>query len=312
MTIRKIGKTCLASVTASYNAAFHEAIGYSPFFVMFGRDYRTPIDLAMGLGTQPYSATTTVDYVDQLQERLRIAYNHVNDRLKTYTARMKQRYDCKVKEVKLEEGGFAMYYVPQRRIGRNQKWRRLCKVVLVVRRFNDVLYSIQVTPRSTPTVAHADRLRPFNGEVPSVWAKYAQRAGASSREETPVPTTDVGTQGGTGTVSSTDTGAEVATAASVPLSHRRSVLPTAGPTAWEANFAGRTNRTQGEANCCQQPQRGQRLEQPTRSAATHRRRHRGLRRGSGQLRWQQRTGSGRHGDTALYRFAAHAAVGADR
>ena len=68
-----------------------------------------------------------------------------------------------------------MFYVPQRKIGRNQKWRRLCKLVQIVRRLNDVLYCIRSSPRAPPIIAHIDRLRPFDGEPPASWASVINR-----------------------------------------------------------------------------------------------------------------------------------------
>ena len=57
---------------------------------MYGREYRTPLDLAMGIVNASYGYTT-IDYVDQLKQHLKEAYVNVNERLKTYTQRMKQR-----------------------------------------------------------------------------------------------------------------------------------------------------------------------------------------------------------------------------
>jgi transposase InsO family protein len=164
----------LIPVTASYNAAYHESLSYSPYYIMHGREYRTPLDLSMGIGDRAYG-NCTIDYVDELQERLKTAYRDVNERMQTNTQRMKLRYDGKVKTTTLKTDQFAMFYVPQRKVGRNQKWRRLCRVVQVVRRLNDVLYCIKVSPKATPITAHIDRLRVFEGELPEPWLTYVSQ-----------------------------------------------------------------------------------------------------------------------------------------
>jgi hypothetical protein len=179
----------LAGVTASYNAAYHEATGYSPYFIMYGREYRTPIDLAMGIGETAYG-NNTIDYVDQLQRHLSEAYAEVNNKLRTYTQRMKQRYDLRVREQPLQSGQFAMFYIPQRKIGRNQKWRRLCKLVRVTKRLNDVLYCVQLSPRAHNIIAHIDRLRRFDGDVPEPWKTFVNRAATTDRSSTDGPSTD--------------------------------------------------------------------------------------------------------------------------
>jgi transposase InsO family protein len=35
----------LSAVVASYNASYHEAIGYSPYYMLYGREYCTPLGL---------------------------------------------------------------------------------------------------------------------------------------------------------------------------------------------------------------------------------------------------------------------------
>ena len=100
---------------------------------------------------------------------------------------MKKRYDARVKTIQLESGSFAFYYCPRRRIGRYQKWTRLCQVCRIVQRFNDVTYSIQLTPRSKPFIAHIDRLRPFEGELPAIWRTEVEH----TRRNTSIGSEDV-------------------------------------------------------------------------------------------------------------------------
>jgi hypothetical protein len=133
----------LGLITAAYNVAYYTATWFSLFYLMYGRRYCTPIDLAMN-GPEVSYGPTTIDYVDQLQDRLRAALQAVNWHLCTYTERMKTRYDQRVKAQPLLEGQLAMYYVPQPSPFRYQKWRRLCIVVQIVCRFNDVRVSMRL------------------------------------------------------------------------------------------------------------------------------------------------------------------------
>jgi transposase InsO family protein/predicted aspartyl protease len=158
----------LPMVTAAYNAAQHESTSYSPYYLMYGREYRTPLDLTLQAPSPSYGHTE-IDYVDNLRDRMKDAFEAVNDKLKTGTQRMKMRYDAKVKAIQLEPDDWVLYYIPQRKVGRNQKWRRLCKIGRVVQRFNDVLYSIKLGPRAAPIIAHVDRLRRYEGSPPEQW-----------------------------------------------------------------------------------------------------------------------------------------------
>jgi hypothetical protein len=93
------------------------------------------------------------------------AFPRHSEKLKTVTQRMKKRYDAKVRSIQLEPEDIVLYYSPQTKIGRNQKWRKLYKIGQVVQRFSDVLYSVKPGPRSSPVVAHVDRLRRYDGMI---------------------------------------------------------------------------------------------------------------------------------------------------
>jgi predicted aspartyl protease len=173
----------LPMVVAAYNAAYHESVGHSPYFLTYGREYSIPLDVQLGLCQSAPEADRN-EYADQLRERIQTAYAEVNERLGTVTQRMKKRYDARVKPLILEPGQFAYYYCPRRQKGRNQKWRRLCQICYIERRFNDVLYSVRLTPRSKPIVVHVDRLVKWEGDVPWQWKQRVAQDHSSARDGT--------------------------------------------------------------------------------------------------------------------------------
>jgi hypothetical protein len=175
----------LPMVVAAYNAACHESTGYSPYYLVYAREYRTPFDLTIEAPeAQPKNEW---DYVDALQNRLQSAFVEVNKQLKATTQRMKKRYDGRVKCMQFQPGDFVWYYCPRRKQGRYQKWRRLCTIYRVEERLNDVLYRLKVSPRSRPLVAHIDRLRAFEGEPPAVWDKVLPHGRSERCEKTVGP-----------------------------------------------------------------------------------------------------------------------------
>jgi hypothetical protein len=127
----------LPMVVAAYNAARHETTEYSPYYLTFGREYRTPLDLTMNT-PEEISTQNLCDYTTQLRERIQATYATVNRQLHVKTQRMKTRYDAKVQTFQLKLGDYLLYYCPQRKLGRYQKWRRLCTISRVERRRNDV------------------------------------------------------------------------------------------------------------------------------------------------------------------------------
>jgi transposase InsO family protein len=160
----------LPAVTAAYNAAYHETTGLSPFFLMHGRTFRTPVDLMMDVPEEAKAKTYT-EYGDQLEETLRSAFCLVNQSLNTTTQRMKQRYDAKVHEKKFAVGDFVWYYCPRRKRGRFHKWSRLCEIHRVDAVKDAVNYVIRRTPKSKSVVVHVDRLRKCEADTPHCWQK---------------------------------------------------------------------------------------------------------------------------------------------
>jgi transposase InsO family protein len=73
----------LPMVVAAYNAAQHESTEYSPYYLMYRRAYRTPLDLT--LDTPEVAHQNQSDFIAQLQERIWSAFVTVNKRLQTKT-----------------------------------------------------------------------------------------------------------------------------------------------------------------------------------------------------------------------------------
>ena len=78
----------LPMIVAAYNASVNEATDFSPFYLMYGREYKTPLDVTLEVDA-PYAAGTTSDYGYQLRERLQAAYTTVNKHMNSRTQRMK-------------------------------------------------------------------------------------------------------------------------------------------------------------------------------------------------------------------------------
>jgi transposase InsO family protein len=82
---QKDWQDCLPYVVAAYNAAQHETTGYSPFYLMYGHEYRTPLDLTLNAEVEN-ETSTGLDYSDQLREWYRQAFTSVNTGAKNETA----------------------------------------------------------------------------------------------------------------------------------------------------------------------------------------------------------------------------------
>ena len=87
-------KRYVPTVVHAYNATRHESTGYSPFFLMFGRHPRLPVDIAMGLVPKD---ELDVDFTKCLKNRLDVAYKLATTQASKSSSRHKNLYDKKVR-----------------------------------------------------------------------------------------------------------------------------------------------------------------------------------------------------------------------
>ena len=95
--------SCLPQVLYAYNTTPHQSTGESPFFLMFGREARLPVDFLLGRVQDPVDGTVT-DWVREHQTRLHLAFEGVRDRLRETAQRRKEKYDQSVRSEPLVVG----------------------------------------------------------------------------------------------------------------------------------------------------------------------------------------------------------------
>lgn len=59
----------------AYRATKHSATGFTPNYMMFGREVSEPVDLVAGLPPDPDPATPVSEYVLQMRQRLELAHS---------------------------------------------------------------------------------------------------------------------------------------------------------------------------------------------------------------------------------------------
>ena len=155
----------LPHVMAAYRASVHQSTGFSPNYLMFGREVQAPVDLVFDIPAEEPLASYD-DYVTSLENRKRQAYGLVRKNLGVTAERMNRQYDLRVRPLKFHRGEWVLYYNPRKFQGRQQKWQRKFSPYLVIKELPPVNYLIQKTRRSRPIVAHVDKLKTWHTDNP--------------------------------------------------------------------------------------------------------------------------------------------------
>ena len=158
-------------VMAAYRSTVHESTGYSPNFLMFGRENRAPVDLVVAVADEPTDIGTSTDsFVQELIDRQRKAHDIARQSLGRAAERRKREYDFRVKNREFGVNEWVWYHYPRRYKGRSPKWSRTYTgPFLVIRTIPPCNYVLQKTARSKPFITHADKLKKCFSEVPKSW-----------------------------------------------------------------------------------------------------------------------------------------------
>ena len=114
----------LPELCTAYNASPHASTGYSPFYLMFGRDPRLPVDALLGGSSETDGDGSVDDWLAVHQGRLRDAYQQAGTNLDKYASDRKPRHDRKRHCTPLTLG--QRVYIRSRPPGRNKiqdAWR---------------------------------------------------------------------------------------------------------------------------------------------------------------------------------------------
>jgi transposase InsO family protein len=188
----------LPQVMSAYRASKHEATGYSPNFLVYGRELRAPVDIVFGTPEEEGQSPRSVeDFVQEKVKTMQEAYRLVREHLGVSLQRAKRYYDIKSRYTKYQVGEWVWVYSPRRYVQRSPKWQRMYGgPFLIIRQLNEVNYVVQKSRRSPPTVVHIDKLKLCADQSRDNWLGSAVTVGiepsaAVSMGLADVPTTPV-------------------------------------------------------------------------------------------------------------------------
>ena len=142
----------VTTLVHAYNCT-PNSTGYSPYYLMFGREPNLPVDIVMGLTHGSKQKTTTTEYARRLRRRLQEAHALAKDKVEKLAAANKQRYDKKVREATIDIGDQVLV----RNVGLQGKHK-------LANRWASTIYTVTGRPDlSTPVYI----VTPIDGDGPS-------------------------------------------------------------------------------------------------------------------------------------------------
>ena len=149
----------LPKVCIAYNTSIHSTTGYSPFYLMYGREPRLPIDIVYG--TQSQSSTSVDHFVQKSHTLMEQAYNRVREHLSTRHQRQKDIYDKRIHGKPYKDGDTVWLFDTVIDKGKSKKFHHPWQgPYRVLKKISDCDYLIEsTTGKHTQTIVHFNRLK---------------------------------------------------------------------------------------------------------------------------------------------------------
>ncbi|GFV15265.1 transposon Ty3-I Gag-Pol polyprotein [Trichonephila clavipes] len=154
----------LPFVTFAYNTAKQETTGFTPFYLLHGREAETTLDRMLPFCPNDFDDNNITKIAARAEESRQLARVH------TLRAQDKdrRRYDSKHQMVSYAPGDLVWVYTPVRKVGLSEKLlRRYFGPYQVLRRLSAVTYEVQdfdpaSRKRKLREVVHVLRMKPYH------------------------------------------------------------------------------------------------------------------------------------------------------
>ena len=162
----------LPYVMMEYRSSEHETTGFTPYYVMLGREVSVPMDIQFG---SPIERTFASDWVNNLRERMEWAHELARTNIETALLRQKGYHDSKLFWESFEPGDKVFIFFSTTRPSRCRKirglWREPC---LIISKLSDLTYAIKIGSGRTEYVAHIDNIKGYGTRLDELIAKYTE------------------------------------------------------------------------------------------------------------------------------------------
>lgn len=144
----------------SYNTSRQDTTKHTPFYLMFGREAKLPIDVSL----RP--VTSQEPEAEELIERVHRCRQDVQNIISREQKRQKARFDRLHRPVDYQEDQQVMVWTPVKKKGRSTKLlHRWHGPYRIVRKLSELNYEVQISPRGKRIgyidTIHVSRLKPY-------------------------------------------------------------------------------------------------------------------------------------------------------
>ena len=149
-------------VAYAYNTSVHATTGFSPFFLMFGREPFSLFD--RWILPEQVLPTDAGTYVENMRKQLDEAYANVSKAIASAKLVAKDNYDRKENCVPYKINDLVLLYSDAAKPGTAHKFNNyFSDPKMIVEVLGNHLYKIrdQAKPRAKPEIVHFNRLKPF-------------------------------------------------------------------------------------------------------------------------------------------------------
>ena len=116
--------SCLQKALFAYRTSLHEATGFTPFHLVFGRTPKLPIDVMLGrVGEIEYEEYPR--FVQDIHSKLKCAFEQTRQKLSISHQHQKEIYDASSQGSPFRIGDRVWLYVPAVKPGKNRKFSSL-------------------------------------------------------------------------------------------------------------------------------------------------------------------------------------------
>lgn len=182
----------------AYRATKHSSTGFTPNFMLFGREVSEPVDLVAGLPPDDTRHVSEPEYVQKTRERLELAHGIAREALGESSRRAKRQYDKNCCRTQYKVGDAVWYLVKGTKNPKNRVKKFLPSYegpYFIIGQLDDLIYRIQRGPKTKVKVVHHDQLKPYLSRIPldNRWA--IQHAEDWVPVEVPPPALDTDSSG---------------------------------------------------------------------------------------------------------------------